>query len=228
MRAGALLLLLFLALVIVGMAGFVLAGAEVINVNISNSSVNVSFTNITIVNFTKTSVSMGWVNQSSFFVSYLCLYQLNYTNECHVVNVIIYNNTVPVYNITFNPNSTIDCAHQVPGICSASARVNVSGFNVVNVLVRDLTTGKQAGPFSYEFPYHGPRLEGYASYISLIIPLGILFGLAGRLNTRNIGIGLFVYGLILPVTLVLGANIRDVALVSTISIVFGLILIWFS
>jgi len=219
-----------LVLAVVGVVGVVVSAADggVVYVNVTNDTVFVRFGRLEVVNFTTTHVNIGWVNGTHLGCAYSCLYSVSPEADCNVVRVEVYDGTRLAYEHVFEPssNNTDLCPPGLRGVCSGFAAFNVSGFQVVRVVVVDETQNVSVGPFEFTFPYSGPRLVGYASYIAVLVPYGVLIGLAGRLGAKNVGIGLVVYGLLAPVMMVWGVEISNIMLVSAVSIIMGAVLIW--
>ena len=231
---GRAMLVGILAVVAVGaamMMWLVPAGAQTISVNVTNETVYVKFENLKVINFTSTIINLGWVNSTHLGCAYSCLYSYSPDSECKKIRVEVFDGTVLKYRADFIPssNNTQLCPPSLKGMCVGYAVFNVTGFNsTVRVLVVNLDTNETRGPFTFEFPYKGPRLEGYAQYIPLIVPYGVLMSLAGRTSMKNVGIGLVIFGLIVPVMTVLGVSIKNLMLASSLSIILGVILIWMS
>lgn len=200
------------------------------SVNVTNGTVYVSFSNATVISFTTTRVNLGWVNESFIGCAYSCLYAYS-PEECHTIRVKVFDGTTLVYEVLFEPseNNTDLCPPSLKGICVGYTVFNVSNFtDTARILVIDETEGVTRGPFDFTFPYTGPTLTGYARYIPVIVPYGVLISLAGRLGMKNVGIGLIIYGLITPALTVLGVAVKNLMLVSSISVILGLVLIWMS
>lgn len=200
-----------------------------IEVNQTNNETLVKFSNLTVINFTTTLVNIGWLNSTHIASAYSCIYVSTPEQECDTIRIEVYNDTVLKYNASFVPTSNSSICPLTPaGICSGVKVFNVSGFTgEVKVKVIDVTQGISK-IVTLVYPYKGPSFEGYAKYIPIIVPYAILFGLAGRLSLKNIGIGLFIYGLLAPAMTVIGLNVRNIMLLTTLSIILGVILIWVS
>jgi len=230
LNRGMVPVILVLAVAVLGFTTVVTAvttadDSSVIKVNVTNSTVYVSFQNFTTVNFTTTHITLGWLNETHIISSYTCLYAYS-VDECHNVTVRVYDGTVLKYVAVFD-NKTELCT--LNGICHGVAVFNTTGFSGdVNVYVIDNSTGETSGPYRFVFPYQGPVLTGYAQYITILVPFGVLISLAGRMGMKNVGIGLFIYGVIAPVLVTLGVSLHNIMLVSTLSIIMGVILIWMS
>ena len=207
------------------------AQAGNVEVNITNNTVFVRFQNLTVINFTTTIINLGWVNTSHLGCAYSCLYSHTPDGECKKLRVQVFDGTVLKYQADFIPstNNTILCPDSLKGMCYGSAVFNISDFNdTAKVLITDLDTNETSGPYDFVFPYQGPTLTGYAQYIPILIPFGVLMSLAGRLSMKNVGIGLVIYGLVVPMLTVLGVEITNIMLASSISIILGAVLIWMS
>ena len=207
------------------------ASAEVVNVNITNETVYVKFGNLTVINFTTTIINLGWINTTHIGCAYSCLYSHSPDQDCEAIRVQVFDGTVLKYQADFIPssNNTQLCPPGLKGMCVGSAVFNISGFNnTAKVLVINLDTNETKGPYDFAFPYQGPTLSGYAQYIPILVPYGVLMALAGRLGMKNVGIGLVIFGLIVPVMTVLGVDIKNLMLASSISIILGVVLIWMS
>ena len=224
------LLAIIVSAVIVMAWGFT-ARADTIYVNVTNGTVYVKFGNLTIINFTRTIINIGWINNTHLGCAYSCLYATSPENDCDRVKVEVYDGTVLKYQVEYDPssNNTALCPPSLQGMCVGYTVFNVTDFeNTPYIIVKDLDTNETRGPFAYPPPYQGPRLEGYAEYIAILVPYGVLISLAGRLSMKNVGIGLVIYGLLVPLLATLGANIRNLMLASSISIILGVVLIWMS
>jgi len=207
------------------------ASAQTVYVNITNNTVYIKFGDMTVINFTSTLVNLGWVNNTHLASVYNCLYAFDPAKDCDAVRVEVYEGTVLRYTSNFIPSTsnTLLCPSDLKGVCYGLAVFNVSSFNdTANIIVKNLDDNTTSGPYSFDFPYTGPELTGYAQFIPLIIPYAILMSLAGRLSMKGVGIGLFIYGLIAPVMIVLGVELSNIMLVSSLSIILGVLLIWFS
>jgi len=225
--AGLLLLSLSAVIILISIQ----ASADAVYVNITNQTVYVKYGNMTVINFTTTLVNLGWVNNTHIACVYSCLYAYDIQQDCDAISVKVYEGTVLRYQTDFIPsaNNTQLCPTDLKGMCYGVALYNISDFQEpAKIVIENLDKNETKGPFTFEFPYQGPTLTGYAQYIPMLVPAGILMGLAGRLSMKNVGIGLFIYGLVAPVFTVLGVELTNIMLVSSFSIILGVVLIWFS
>lgn len=201
----------------------VTAGAAVLTVNVTNDTVYVELQNLTFVDFGTTMLRAGYINSTHIVVAYVCQYQVN-VSECAPLNVTVYNETKPVYNVNFtNPASMLF----VEGLVAGGAKVNVTGFGRIVVKAVDVATNASKtivlpGPVGVQ------RFE-YMGLLGPLVTIGLLVGFAARGSALAAGIGLFIFGVLVLVIQSLGLPPPpNQLLVSTFAILTGILLIWFS
>ncbi len=105
--------------------------------------------------------------------------------------------------------------------------MNISGFTEIRANITDLTYGNWT-EVVIQPPTYGPGLVGYAAFLTTLIPIALLTGLAARGSTAQTGIGLFTYGIVILALPVMGLTPPNWLLISTLSILLGIVLVFFS
>lgn len=241
MRLHAYILLLLVAVVVlpvptavVTAIGYVNPNPMDVNFNITtdeNGTVYISLTgNMTIYNYSRTTITLGWYNESFIYVSYSGVF-INSTDELIPIIIDIYNGT--------GANATLKYVFNAsnPGLLPRNGNVvfyrelyNVTSFTNITYTVINATdntvlyTGVLPPPPGAELIkyYHS---NAYISWLPTLIPIALLFGFAGRGKVKMVGAGLIVYGVVLMMLPYLGIYPPHLPLLIVFSILLGIIIL---
>jgi len=207
-----------------------------INVNITtddNGTVYIQISGVTIYNYTRTTLTISWLNITHIAVVYSGVYQHS-PSELYIMRVEIYNgsyvNASPVYDVVFNATN----ATGADSVLYMSRYFDVDGFSNITYVVYVFDNGTWTMVYEGCMPVPPGRMFAeyyameYMSYLAVLIPVAILFGLAGRGNIRDIGVGLIAYGVFLMALPFMGIYPPHMNALIVVSILGGIILLIFT
>ena len=194
--------------------------------NTTATEIRIIFENVTVYSFNATNLKFSIVNQTSGILVYSCLYEANYTEDCTRLKIEIYNDTAYMYSVDFADLDSY--CNILESVCSAREFVDIANFTLVRLKIYNYDTGELISEVVIQLPYFGPSLTGYLSYLYVLIGIGALVGLSGRGSIKNIGIGFILFGIAIFVLPYLGVYIPYSYIVFALSIILGIVLLWFS
>lgn len=202
------------------------ASVSLAQTNTTTTEYRITIENVTVFSFNVTGIAVGFINSSHMIVTYTCLYNANYTEECTRLVVMVYNDQLFVQNISFDNLTKLCSAFE--SVCSGYSYVNVSGFSKIVLKAVDADTQEVLQVAEIPMPYYGPRLTGYLSMLYALIPAGIIGGLVARGSLKMIGVGFIVLGLVTLLLPYLGIYPPYQYVLFVFAIIVGLIILWFS
>ena len=186
----------------------------------------VSLENITVFDYNVTTVSFGFINKTHIIVTYTCLYQVSYEDECARLRIDFYNDTTLVDTVFFT-NYTLLCG-KLESICSGADYVNITGFERITYKIYDTTTGELLQEGEIPIPYFGPELVGYLSLLYVLVTIGVIGGFAAKGSLKMTGIGFIVAGVLILLLPYIGIYPPYLYVLFVLSIIIGIILLWMS
>lgn len=218
--------MLLLALALVACIA-TLASAQTDTTTATNTTVTViRITGAVVYRFNATVVQVFPLNQSSLQLTYLCMYEANYSEDCTPVQVKVYNNTTLRYTVDFTDLGTL-CG-VLPGLCRGERILDITGFSLVVVEIYDSRTGRLLEKLELPVLAPAPRLSGLLQLLYLLIPAGIIGGFAARGSMRMIGVGFLLAGLSTLLLPYIGIYPPSYYSLFVVLILVGVIIIWYS
>ena len=205
------------------------------SVNISmdaNGTVYIMISGFTVEKFVRSQVIIGYYNSSHIYVSYMGLYVESPETDLVPALVEIYNGTSKkVY--TFNATSFSNMGQPFSNTVTKTEYYYVADFTSIRIVVYNMTDpSNPVVVFEGELPpppQPGAIWSGeYVSYLAVLIPIAILILLAGRGSTLAVGMGLVVYGVVVLLLPYLRLYLSYTNMLSAVSIILGIIIIFFS
>jgi len=196
----------------------------VTNTTTTTTEVRIIIQNVTVFKFNVTSISFGFANSSTLAVSYVCMYEADYT-ECTPLIVNIYNGTNLIYQLNFTDFESM-CT--LESICSGVEYVDISNFTGIHVEIYDVVTGQLLNAFDIPIPYAGPQLVGYLQLLYPLVTIGVIVGLAARGSMKTIGLGFILAGVAVLILPYIGVYPPYQYALFVFSIIIGIVLLWFS
>lgn len=234
MVAGFVVSIVSLPTAVVSAIGYIAPNPTDVAFNITtdeNGTVYISLVgNMTIYNYSRTTITIGWYNESFIYVSYSGVF-INSTSELVPLIVDIYNGTGANATLEYVFNaSNPDILPRNNNIVFYRELYNVTGFTNITYTVIDavnntvIYTGVLPLPPGAELIkyYHS---NAYISWLPTLIPIALLFGFAGRGRVKMVGAGLIVYGIVLMMLPYLGIYPPHLPLLIVFSILFGIIIL---
>jgi len=190
----------------------------------TTTEVRIVIQNVTVFRFNVTSLIFGFANSTTLVVSYVCVYETDYT-ECTPLTVNIYNDTELVYQLSFADFGEM-CT--IESVCSGREYLDISNFSKIHVEVYSAETGQLLQAFDIPIPYAGPQLAGYLQLLYTLVTVGVLGGLAARGSTKTIGIGFVLFGIAMLLLPYIGIYPPYQYVLFVFAVIIGIVLLWFS
>lgn len=214
--------LIALSLLALALASVGSVKAQTETTTVTTTPIVVSFENVTVFKFNVTVVSFGYINRTTLIVSYTCQYATTPDEDCVYIGVEFYNGT------ELKESFSIPIVCHLESICSYVTYVNIANYSKIHVKLYDLNKDKLLAETDIPIPYAGPSLSGYLSFLYILIPVGLIGGLAARGSIKMIGIGFVLLGVVFLLLPYIGIYPPNQYAVFTVSIIIGIILLWFS
>lgn len=217
---------IYLLIAVIASALTVLTSPMVVAEATNTTEYYIQIQNVTIFQFNVTGLSIGFVNESHIIITYTCMYQSNYSEECTPLRVEVYDDTVLKYTLYFT-NLTQLCGY-LESVCSGHDYVNVTGFSKIVLKVYNNETNELLQVAEVPIPYFGPKLTGYLTMLYYLLTIGLFGGLAARGSMKTIGLGFIVFGIVTLVLPYIGIYPPYQYVLFVFAIIVGLILLWYS
>lgn len=217
------LALIILALGVPVVAAQTETATETITVT-TTTEVRVVIQNVTVFRFNVTSLFFGFANSTTLVVSYVCVYETDYT-ECTPLTVNVYNDTDLVYQLSFADWEEM-CT--IESVCSGREYLDISNFSKIRVEIYSAETGELLQAFDIPIPYAGPQLAGYLQLLYTLVTIGVLGGLVARGSTKTIGIGFILFGIAALLLPYIGIYPPHQYVLFVFAVIIGIVLLWFS